>query len=207
MKTWLISGLLVAGLAGGVSAELVENGNFARGVNDWQVSLSPHYGGVDPKASVDEGELRFSGLQSVRDVYYTVYQPVDIREGKRYRLSFEAQGGGGFYRVVVREFSTRKGGVHHALKAARPSMSWEKIETEFTGAYDTDQNWLKKMRKVLAKNKVSGAETPNREAIKLGSGGEGDDPSQTLLMFVIGEVSGTFALRNISITELDQGTP
>lgn len=207
MKKWLMTGLLVLGLAGGVSAELVENGNFAQGVNDWQVNLSHDYGGADPEASVDGGELRFSRLHSVRDVYYTVYQPVDIREGRRYRLSFEAQGGGGSYRVVIRELSLKQGGIHHAIRPASPSASWEKVEAEFTGAYDTDQDWLKKMRKLMGKNKLKGPSTPNREAASLGSGGEGDGPSRSLLIFAIGEVFGTFSLRNISITEIGSESP
>ncbi len=184
------------------SAELLENGNFADGVSYWQVSVAGGYGGPDPMFRVVDGALEGAPLHRADPGYLIIAQAVNIRKGKSYKLSYEVKGEGeGNYIVSILHVFKGK---HHAKRAAMPGTSWEKVESEFVGAYDTDEKWFKKWRKATKDNTLKDGRTPRSEDLRdIKKAKEGEPPTRSTLRFSIGDLAGSFGVRNVSLVEVE----
>ena len=202
MNKLIITGLLALGFATWSFAELIENGDFADGVAYWQMGPSGHYGNPDPKFQVVEGALEVTKLHSAHSSYLTISQAVNIRKGKRYKLSYEVKGvGKGEYGVSIVHPSK---GRHHTMKKKLPGPSWTLVEAEFEGSYDTDEKWFKKVRSGTRKNELHKGVRTTRDK-KLGDIKKlkrADPASRSTLLFGVGSLDSSIAIRNVSIVEL-----
>lgn len=90
MKSFLIAllGLLLINSTG--LAELLENGDFSKGINHWFLARNADYG-VVTAAQVKDGALQLSKLTGPNPRYMGLSQPVDISEGTTYRVTFDYQ--------------------------------------------------------------------------------------------------------------------
>ncbi len=194
--------LLAVGLAATSRAELIENGDFSEGVNYWSVRVSPHHGDPDPVFALVDGGLEANKLHRTKAGYVNISQAVDIRQGKRYKLSYEIRGAAsGIYRVSIQHLMK---GRHYVSPQATPSPSWESFAAEFTGKYDTDKYWFEEWRAATKDNElVKGRGTPRGKLAEIERVGRDDPPTRSVLYFSLGDLKGSFAVRNVSIIELD----
>lgn len=211
MKTMRLIPVVAACMALAVCGhadELVENGDFKDDLNYWQ--LHRHGGYVpEPTTRLANGELSFSGLSFLTKYYLSLSQAVEIKKGVNYKLSYEIKGPAK-QNYVIRigdPGSTAddiKPTLHYLGTKLTVSAEWQTVEQEFVGKFDTDRNWYRKVNKARKYNtldKKGVARTP-RLADKIKVDPE-DRPCTTFLSFYLGSLEGRFAIRNISITEVE----
>ena len=83
--------LTLAALPAMASDELLLNHDFADGITHWRLNRSPDYGYVTG-AEVKDGVLHLTELKGMKPYYMNLVQPVEIEQGKSYRLTFEYKG-------------------------------------------------------------------------------------------------------------------
>jgi hypothetical protein len=197
MKQLILTASCFVMLMGSVRAELLENGNFSKGAANWEMAAPSVYG-PPPEARIEMGEFHLAKLSATVPGYLTLNQAVDIRKDKKYKLTFEAKGEGkGQYLVALHD----PGRLGHVSKLFTPAPAWESKEVEFTGQFDTDSGWVRDWLKATRGSKLQGGRTVNTTLHKIRES-KGDDPSRTWLTFAVGELDGTFALRNVSVVEV-----
>lgn len=201
MKKLILATVLTLSLATWSSAELVENGDFSDNVAYWLMAPASGYGKPAPEFAVVDGALEATNLREVDPNYLLVQQPVNVQKGKRYKLSYEVKAdGGGYYLVTIQHVLHDR---HYMAKNPLPGSSWESVEVEFEGAFDTDEKWLKKYRSATKKNELIDGKTPRSEKLKKIKSVKRSEPaSRSTLFFHIGAVTGSFAVRNISVVEV-----
>jgi hypothetical protein len=109
-------------LLSGARAELLENGKFSKGTVNWEVAAPSEVGVIPPEVIIEKGELHFGKLRTSKPGYLTLNQAVNIRKGRKYKLTFEAKGEGtGQYLVAFHD----PGKLGHVSKLFTPAVSWE----------------------------------------------------------------------------------
>ena len=197
MNTLKLATLALLCLASTGFAELLENGNFAKGVNHWRVAKHQHYG-FETKADVEKGELSLSGLRKTKSSYFSINQAVLIEKDKSYTITYEIKGpsGSGYAVRLGDSESEMMDGKKFTLK----TDSWEKGSLTLKAESSTESKWYKAWHSAQRKNKLEKGRTPNpKKKVEPKKKGIG---SATYLRFVIGEIEGHVALRNISAVEV-----
>lgn len=200
MKT-LFSILTLCLLPALTQAELLENGDFAKGTRYWRVNRHEGYGAMTT-AKVEKGELHLGSLTSLSAHYLHVVQPVMIEEGTRYRLSAELKGAP----ESIIAFSIGDHGAREVSAAKRKltKTGWEELEFEFTAKCSTDSKWFKKTKKFYGGNELGtkgvtlvNAKDAKKYREKLGSVGY-----TCTAAIALGAVEGSIAIRNVSLVEI-----
>jgi hypothetical protein len=185
-------------LLNAAEAGVLENGNFYKGTSNWEMAVPSEIGVTPPAAKIEKGEFHLGKLRATSPGYLTLNQAVNIRKGKKYKLTYEAKGeGAGQYLVALHD----PGKLGHVSKLFTPTVSWQVIEVEFTGLFDTDGKWVREWLRATKGSTLKGGRTVNTTLHEVHEP-KGDDPSRTRLTFAIGGLDGSFAIRNVSIVEV-----
>jgi hypothetical protein len=185
-------------LLSGAKAELLENGTFSKGVANWEMAVPSEVGISPPEAKIEKGEFHLGKLSATKPGYLTLNQAVNIRKGKKYKLTYEAKGeGAGQYLVALHD----PGKLGHVSKLFTPTSSWEVITVEFTGQFDTNNGWVREWLRATKVSILKGGRTVNTTLNKVHEP-KGDAPSRTWLTFAVGGLDGSFAIRNVSVVEV-----
>jgi hypothetical protein len=138
--------------------------------------------------------------------YLTISTPVDIKKGKKYKLSYEIKGPAKkTYSVSIgeRPFGGKKGSYHYksGRKHTVVPQEWTTVEVEFTGVHNTKASWYSAVCEGMKKNKLK----KDRTEGKRGSAKVpvNERPCTSTLIFILGKLEGQLHLRNISIIEFD----
>jgi hypothetical protein len=206
-KRVLVSMVAVMGLAtlSLQAGDVLKNPDFSKDLNYWMFRATSGYV-PKPRVELRGGVLSGSKCSPLTAHYLSLHQVVNIREGKRYKLTYEAKGkGGGHYRVLCGQAkgeSTKR--FHLDSKKQKLTEDWTSVEEEFVGKFDTDATWYRKVLSSCKSNKLKNGQAYNRETMRLvGKDEDEDEPSHSTLRFQLGALEGEFALRNISLVELD----
>ena len=190
-------------------ADLIENGDLKDDLNYWKLHRHAGYK-PEPTTRYTKGELSFSGLTFLTKYYLSLSQAVEIKKGVKYKLSYEIKG------PATKTYTIRLGdpgdrgnnieGVYHYIdhKLTAPA-DWQTVEVEFTGKFDTDRNWYRKVTKARKYNTFS-SKTGQARAPRAADVVEVDPedrPCVTTLGFYFGSLEGRVSIRNISIVEVD----
>jgi hypothetical protein len=185
-------------LLSGARAGLLENGNFSKGVAHWEMAAPSEVGVTPPDSKIEKGEFHLGKLRALKPGYLTLNQAVNIRKGKKYKLTYEAKGeGAGQYLVALHD----PGKLGHVSKLFTPAASWEVIEVEFTGQFDTNSGWVREWLRATKGSRLKGGQTINMTLHTVREP-KGDAPSRTWLTFAVGALDGSFAIRNVSLVEV-----
>jgi hypothetical protein len=162
------------------------------------MAVPSEVGVTAPEAKIEKGEFHLGKLRATKPGYITLNQAVNIRKGKKYKLTYEAKGeGAGQYLVALHD----PGKLGHVSKLFTPAASWEVIVVEFTGQFDTDSGWVREWLRATKKSRLKGGQTVNTTLQEVRSP-KGDDPSRTWLTFAVGALDGSLAIRNVSLVEV-----
>jgi hypothetical protein len=130
--------------------------------------------------------------------YLTLNQAVEIRKDIKYKLTFEAKGAGsGQFLVALHD----PGKLAHVSKLFTPAASWATNTVEFTGQFDTDRKWVREWLKATKQSRLEGGRTTGTTLQDV-SPREGNEPSRTWLTFALGQLSGSLAIRNVTLIEI-----
>jgi len=199
------------------SAELIENGDFSKGVNYWRINR--HTGYVPtPNIKVSGGVLKFNKLSPLSAGYLTLGTVVNIRKGKKYKLSYDIKGPAkGSYSLKIGENAVRdkkkdkksKASYHYTATGKKAMKGvpaeWTTVEAEFVGKHDTMKRWFEKSRAALKSSKLKDDRTGKIDK-KQSAGDEvdfDDRPCMSRVGFWLGSLEGELSLRNISIVEVE----
>lgn len=184
------------------SAELVENGNFAKGAAHWDLAVPDAYG-PPPVVKITRKTLELSQMQGASMGYLTLNQAVNIENNKHYTITFEAKGvGKERFLVAVHD----PGEEAHVSKLFEIEESWQTHEIEFVGSYETDHRWVRQWIRATRKNRLEGGRTVGSSLHEVDDP-KADGPIRTYLTIALGEIRGSFSIRNISIVETAPGRP
>jgi len=201
----LVSMVAVMGLAtlSLQAGDMLKNSGLSKDLNYWMFRTTSGYV-PKPKIELRGGVLSGSKCSPLTGYYLTLHQVVNIREGKRYKLTYEARGkGGGTYRVLCGQSKGESPKRYHlSSKKLKLTEDWTSVEEEFVGKFDTDAKWHRKVLSSCKSNKLKNGQAHNPKT-KLLEGVDEDEPNHSTLMFQMGALEGEFALRNISLVELD----
>jgi hypothetical protein len=165
-------------------------------VKHWHLAVPSAYGRA-PEAAVADGALVLKRLHPAG--YIGLHQAVNIRQGKNYRLTFEARGTPGeWFLVMVRD----PGKKAHVSRRVNPSETWEAVSVQFTGAFDTDEDWVSDWLKATENSRLEDGRTVNQPLRKI-SKSDSDTPTRSWLSFALGKLEGEFAIRNVSLVAID----
>ena len=183
----------------GVSAELIKNGDFSSQVRHWGLMRTPSYGYTN-NAEVKDGELHFSKLTGNTPHYFWVGQPVDIDEGKTYRISFEVKGTEGQKYGVILGAPSRR--IVNGKRLTIEGDDWKKVEVPLLSKTGSDTSWVRDTKKIYAKHTLDNGRSiyPGKKKPARPDRPDGDKYA-TLMMFNIGAVTGEIAFRNVSMVE------
>lgn len=189
--------------------ELIENGDFRDDLNYWKLERRSGYVPA-PATRCRKGELSFSGLSFLTKTYLSLRQAVEIKKGVRYKLSYEIKGPATqTYAVRLGSYGDPKNDIKptlHYRSAAnlKVAKGWQTVVAEFTGKFDTDRNWYRKVSKARQNNRLDkkgSARTPRgADKVKVDAS---DRPCTTTLNFLLGSLEGRLSIRNISIQEVE----
>ncbi len=184
-------------------AEEVKNGDFSKDLSYWRLNRHKSYGKTGD-FDVKQGALLAEGLQPDAASYLSLIQPVNIRKGVKYKLRLKLKGDqGNLYRLALGDSLLKTFHFKPIKKTLQGGSDWETIEQEFTGKFDTDEKWVKDFEKLTKKNKlVKGQRTPHIPKSKQPRAKNYDVPSKTSLNILFGEMSGAFAIKDVSIVEM-----
>jgi len=211
-----IIGLIMLGLSAiCCSAELIENGDFSKGVNYWRINR--HTGYIPtPNIKVSGGVLKFNRLSPLSSSYLTLSTVVNIRKGKTYKLSYDIKGPAkGRYTLVIGEGAVSdkeksqksEASYHYSAKGKKAKKDvpdeWTTVEAEFVGKHDTMKSWFDKARASLKGNKLKDDRTGKVNSKAQEEVDFDDRPCMSRLGFKIGSLEGELSLRNISIVEVE----
>lgn len=193
---------LLAGLALGVlavmtaSAELIENGNFAKGAAHWDLAVPEVYG-PPPVATIKGNALELSGMSGAVMGYLTLNQAVNIQSNKKYKIRFEVRGQGTeSFLVAIHD----PGRGSHGSRLFKVEDAWKTNEFDFVGAYETEEKWVRKWIKATRDARLQGGRTIG-SSLQDVDDPKGVGPRRTYLTFALGEMRAFLSIRNISIVE------
>jgi hypothetical protein len=183
-------------------AELIENGNFAKGAAHWDLAVPTVYG-PPPVAKIKNNSLELSEMGGAVMGYLTLNQAVNIQSNKPYKIRFEAMSDqAGKFLVALHD----PGKGSHASRIFETEKAWKIYEFEFVGAYETDDRWVRKWINATRGSKLDGGQTVGSSLHEV-ENPEGSGPERSFLTVGLGELRGLFAIRNISIVETVPGRP
>lgn len=184
---------------------LVKNGDFPRrNLEYWQLVGNESKYGTKITPKISKRSITLSGLIASSAGYLRLNQHVDIKKGKKYKLTFEAkikEGTDGEVSVFLHRPSYARtpsnDGVfrHNKPTLFKPTTEWTSFTVEFTGQYETDNEDLEKYGPKHIK-----AVLKQTEKWKKVSTDPGVAP--TILGFQLGALKGEFSLRKVSIVEV-----
>jgi len=184
-------------LLGSARAELLENGKFSKKAAHWEMAAPSDYG-LPPEVKIQNGEFQLENLHTAVPGYLTLNQAVDIRKDIKYKLTFEAKGeGSGHYLITFQD----PGKLAHVSKLFTPAASWETNTVEFTGQFDTDHKWVREWLKATRQNRLEGGRTVGSTFQNVPVP-KTDGPSRTWFTVAVGQLAGSFAIRNVSVVEV-----
>lgn len=185
------------------AGEMLKNPGVSKDLNYW--ICRTHHGYVPkPNVTLQKGVFMASGCSPLTNYYLSLMQVVNIRKGRRYKLSYEIRGkGGGTYRAICGQtVGHHKDKLHLALNNKKVTDSWETVEAEFVGKFDTDAKWVRKLQRACRNHKLKNGNAMSKEA-RSTEGANKESPNHSTLMFLMGSLEGEFAIRNISLVELE----
>ena len=183
-------------------AELIENGNFLKGAAFWDLAVPSVYG-PPPVTKINNGALEMSGMCGASMGYLTLNQAVMILSNKSYKIRFEAMSERpGKFLLAIHD----PGKGSHLAKILETGTSWTTYEEAFTGIYTTDKGWVREWIRATRDSKIESGKTIGSSLHKVDEP-KGSGPIRTYLTMALGELIGTFSVRNISIVEVVPGKP
>ncbi|BDS05082.1 hypothetical protein NT6N_01220 [Oceaniferula spumae] len=197
----LFSSLTVVSLA--AEKNLVENGDFgSKKLKSWEVGVTKKYG-QDLDYDIKNKGIHFKAINGASPKYVTLSQYIEIKKGKKYRVSFEAMmgkeakgkttmsiGRPGF----ARPLKTADHYDHLSSEKFEAKTEWTKFSYEFTGTYDSDNKEAMQKDFKASKAKAVWKEKEQGSPVLV---------APTWIVFNLGGIDGDFSLRNVMVVEVE----
>ena len=179
---------------------LVKNGNFSgSNIDPWHLGITKKYGDEAPYKTRKHA-IHFTDLKPLNLKYLTLTQLIEIKKGKSYQISFDAQiaeDSEGQIKVAVgrpgfaRPKQDSDGYDHLKPTTFNPETEWKTFTYTFSGVYKTNNKDVKKKGTKELKKKWKAL-------------GTGTDPeiAPTWIIFNLGAMKGELFIRNVKIVEV-----